>query len=199
MHNIKDIRDNIDNFEKSLLKRNIKIEKANIGNLDKENRKLIQDKELLEKEKKNISKTKDQNLFEKSKEISKKIEKLSRDQSEIKIKLDTILSSLPNIPLDDVPVGKDENSNVEIKKFGEIKKFDFKPKSHFELGKDLNMLDFDLATKTTGSRFVFVKNQLALLERALSNFMLDTHINKNNYLEISPPLIANENTMYGTG
>ena len=199
MHNIKDIRDNIDNFEKSLLKRNIKIEKANIGNLDKENRKLIQDKELLEKEKKNISKTKDQNLFEKSKEISKKIEKLSRDQSEIKIKLDTILSSLPNIPLDDVPVGKDENSNVEIKKFGEIKKFDFKPKSHFELGNDLNMLDFDLATKTSGSRFVFVKNQLALLERALSNFMLDTHINKNNYLEISPPLIANENTMYGTG
>ena len=199
MHNIKDIRDNIDNFEKSLLKRNIKIEKANIGNLDKENRKLIQDKELLEKEKKNISKTKDQNLFEKSKEISKKIEKLSRDQSEIKIKLDTILSSLPNIPMDDVPVGKDENSNVEIKKFGEIKKFDFKPKSHFELGNDLNMLDFDLATKTSGSRFVFVKNQLALLERALSNFMLDTHINKNNYLEISPPLIANENTMYGTG
>ena len=199
MHNIKDIRDNIDNFEKSLLKRNIKIEKANIGNLDKENRKLIQDKELLEKEKKNISKTKDQNLFEKSKEISKKIEKLSHDQSEIKIKLDTILSSLPNIPLDDVPVGKDENSNVEIKKFGEIKKFDFKPKSHFELGNDLNMLDFDLATKTTGSRFVFVKNQLALLERALSNFMLDTHINKNNYLEISPPLIANEDSMYGTG
>ena len=199
MHNIKDIRDNIDNFEKSLLKRNIKIEKANIGNLDKENRKLIQDKELLEKEKKNISKTKDQNLFEKSKEISKKIEKLSRDQSEIKIKLDTILSSLPNIPMDDVPVGKDENSNVEIKKFGEIKKFDFKPKSHFELGNDLNMLDFDLATKTTGSRFVFVKNQLALLERALSNFMLDTHINKNNYLEISPPLIANEDSMYGTG
>ena len=199
MHNLKDIRDNIDNFEKSLLKRNIKIEKANISNLDKENRKLIQDKELLEKEKKNISKTKDQNLFEKSKEISKKIEKLSRDQSEIKIKLDTILSSLPNIPLDDVPVGKDENSNVEIKKFGEIKKFDFKPKSHFELGKDLNMLDFDLATKTTGSRFVFVKNQLALLERALSNFMLDTHINKNNYLEISPPLIANEDSMYGTG
>ena len=199
MHNIKDIRDNIDNFEKSLLKRNIKIEKANIVNLDKENRKLIQDKELLEKEKKNISKTKDQNLFEKSKEISKKIEKLSRDQLEIKIKLDTILSSLPNIPMDDVPVGKDENSNVEIKKFGEIKKFDFKPKSHFELGNDLNMLDFDLATKTTGSRFVFVKNQLALLERALSNFMLDTHINKNNYLEISPPLIANENTMYGTG
>ena len=101
--------------------------------------------------------------------------------------------------MDDVPVGKDENSNVEIKKFGEIKTFDFKPKSHFELGNDLNMLDFDLATKTTGSRFVFVKNQLALLERALSNFMLDTHINKNNYLEISPPLIANENTMYGTG
>ncbi len=77
--------------------------------------------------------------------------------------------------------------------------FDFKPKSHYELGENLGMLDFDLATKTTGSRFVFVKNHLALLERALSNFMLDTHINKNGYQEISPPLIVTDSTMFGTG
>ena len=199
MHNIKDIRDNLDNFKKLISKRNVKVETNNISELDKQNRTLIQNKELLEKEKKNISKKKDQNLFEKSKEISKKIEKISSDQSQVKFKLDEILSSIPNIPLDDVPEGKDENSNLEIEKSGEIKNFDFKPKSHIDLGDNLKMLDFDLASKTSGSRFVFVTKKLAMLERALSNFMIDTHVNKNNYLEISPPLIANENTMYGTG
>ena len=88
---------------------------------------------------------------------------------------------------------------LKLEKSGKIPKFDFKPKSHYELGENLNMLDFDLATKTTGSRFVFVKNKLALLERAISNFMLDTHISKNGYKEISPPLLASENTMFGTG
>ena len=199
MHNIKDIRDNLDNFKKLISKRNVKVETNNISELDKQNRTLIQNKELLEKEKKDISKKKDQNLFEKSKEISKKIEKISSDQSQVKFKLDEILSSIPNIPLDDVPEGKDENSNLEIEKTGEIKNFDFKPKSHIDLGDNLKMLDFDLASKTSGSRFVFVTKKLAMLERALSNFMIDTHVNKNNYLEISPPLIANENTMYGTG
>ena len=199
MHNIKDIRDNLDNFKKLISKRNVKVETNNISELDKQNRTLIQNKELLEKEKKDISKKKDQNLFEKSKEISKNIEKISSDQSQVKFKLDEILSSIPNIPLDDVPEGKDENSNLEIEKSGEIKNFDFKPKSHIDLGDNLKMLDFDLASKTSGSRFVFVTKKLAMLERALSNFMIDTHVNKNNYLEISPPLIANENTMYGTG
>ena len=199
MHNIKDIRDNLDNFKKLISKRNVKVETNNISELDKQNRTLIQNKELLEKEKKDISKKKDQNLFEKSKEISKKIEKISSDQSQVKFKLDEILSSIPNIPLDDVPEGKDENSNLEIEKSGDIKNFDFKPKSHIDLGDNLKMLDFDLASKTSGSRFVFVTKKLAMLERALSNFMIDTHVNKNNYLEISPPLIANENTMYGTG
>ena len=138
-------------------------------------------------------------INDKLKLISKKIEKISSDQSQVKFKLDEILSSIPNIPLDDVPEGKDENSNLEIEKSGEIKNFDFKPKSHIDLGDNLKMLDFDLASKTSGSRFVFVTKKLAMLERALSNFMIDTHVNKNNYLEISPPLIANENTMYGTG
>ena len=199
MHNIKDIRKNFDGFAKLLLKRNVKVAIDKIVKLDKENRNLIQRKELLEKEKKDISKSKDEKLFKKSKDISNKIEKISSDLSLVKNELDYILSSLPNLPLADVPEGKDESSNVEIKKYGKVKNFDFKPKSHFELGNNLNMLDFELATKTTGSRFVFVKNHLALLERALSNFMIDTHIKKNNYLEISPPLIANENTMFGTG
>ena len=199
MHNIKDIRDNIDDFIKLILKRNVKIDKNNIIDLDKNNRKLIQEKEKLEKEKKDISKSKDKTLFEKSKKISLEIEKISKLQSDTKKKLDDIFSSIPNVPLSDVPEGKDENSNVEIEKKGTIKNFRFKPKSHYELGNNLNMLDFDLATKTTGSRFVFIKNKFALLERALSNFMLDNHINKNGYTEISPPLMASESTMYGTG
>ena len=124
---------------------------------------------------------------------------MSKKQDELKFKIENILSSLPNIALDDVPLGKDESSNIEVEKKGQIKTFDFQPKSHYELGDYLEMLDFELATKTSGSRFVFVKDKLALLERALSNFMLDVHTKENGYEEISPPLIASESSMYGTG
>ena len=199
MHNIKDIRKDYSAFAKSLEKRSIKVNFTNLQKLDEQNRNLIQKKEALEKEKKDISKSKDESLFKKSKEISIDLEKISENQKKIKVELDNILMNIPNIPHSDVPDGKDENDNIEISKKGKIPEFDFKPKSHYELGEKLDMLDFDLATKTTGSRFVFVKNKLALLERALSNFMLDTHVNKNEYQEISPPLIASENTMFGTG
>ena len=124
---------------------------------------------------------------------------ISEEQRKIKNELEEILSNIPNIPNKDVPNGKDENDNIEISKSGKIPKFDFKPQTHYEIGEKLGMLDFDLATKTTGSRFVFVKDKLALLERALSNFMIDKHIIDNGYQEISPPLIASENSMYGTG
>ena len=199
MHNIKDIRKDIDNFKNTIKNRNVDIDFDQILNLDEENRKLIQEKEKLEMEKKSISKSKDETLFEKSKEISNKIDDLSKNQKNVKDQLDQILSNIPNLPLNDVPVGKDENSNKEVVKSGEIKKMSFKPKSHYEIGEKLNMLDFDLATKTTGSRFVFVKDKLASLERAISNFMIDTHVNNNGYTEISPPLMATDNTMFGTG
>ncbi len=199
MHNLKEIRKDFPSFEKALEKRSIKIDFKKLQNLDEENRDLIQKKEAIEKEKKVISKSKDETLFKKSKELTLKLDKLTDLQKNIKKELDSLLSNIPNIPHADVPSGKDENDNVEVLKSGNIPKFDFKPKSHYELGENLGMLDFDLATRTTGSRFVFVKNHLALLERALSNFMLDTHINKNGYQEISPPLIASDNTMYGTG
>ena len=199
MHNIRDIRKNIEFFEKSLKKRFFDFDLKKIISLDESNRKYIQEKEFLEKQKKEISKSKDKSQFDKSKAISREIEKLSKLQTEVKVHLDNILSAMPNIPNEAVPIGKDENSNVEISKYGNIPSFDFKPKSHYELGENLDMLDFDLATKTTGSSFVFVKNKLALLERAISNFMLDTHVNVNGYKEISPPLMANQNTMYGTG
>jgi len=199
MHNIKEIRNDIEGFKSALDKRFLKIDLDKILSLDEDNRKYIQQKEILEKEKKDISKSKDKSLFEKSKKISLEIEKINNLQIIVKKELESILSSIPNIPFSDVPIGKDENSNIEISKSGTIPKFTFNPKSHYELGENLDMLDFDLATKTTGSRFVFVKDKLALLERALSNFMLDIHINNNGYKEISPPLIATDNTMFGTG
>ena len=199
MHNIKDIRNNFDNFKNIIKSRNVSIDLDEILNLDKKNRKLIQEKETLEQEKKSISKKQDKSLFAKSKEISDKILSINKDQSLIKNKLDGLLSSIPNLPLSDVPIGTDENSNKEVSKSGTINKFNFEPKSHFELGENLKMLDFDLATKTTGARFVFVNDKLALLERAIANFMLDTHTQVNNYKEISPPLMANDAAMFGTG
>ena len=199
MFNLKEIRKNFDSFKKSLERRFTNIDFDQIEDLDIQNRNFIQKKEALENEKKEISKSKDQKLFNKSKEISNKISEISKDQKKIKDKLDKILSIIPNIPHKDVPTGKDENDNIEIMKSGKIPHFDFKPLSHYQLGEKLGMLDFDLATKTTGSRFVFVKNKLALLERAISNFMLDIHVSKNGYEEISPPLLASENTMFGTG
>ena len=199
MHNIKDIRKDLKSFEEHLKKRFVNVDIDEIKKLDENNRELIQKKETLEQEKKEISKSKDQNLFKRSKEISSEIDNYSKEQAEIKNRLEKILSSIPNIPHSDVPIGKDENENLEVSKSGKIAEFDFKPKSHFDLGEKLGMLDFDLATKTTGARFVFVKDKLALMERAITNFMLDTHIHKNSYQEISPPLMASANTMYGTG
>mgnify|MGYP003949479459 CR=1 FL=1 len=199
MYNFKEIRKDFDNFKTLLKKRNVDIDFDHLKKLDETNRDLIQKKENYEKEKKDISKSKDESLFKKSKEISDQLEIILKKQNNIKNELDIILSNIPNLPHKDVPIGKNENDNIEVSKSGSIPKFDFQPKSHYELGENLQMLDFDLATKTTGSRFVFVKNQLALLERALSNFMLDKHVSENGYQEISPPLIASENTMYGTG
>ena len=199
MHNLKEIRKDFNSFRKALQKRFIEIDCDKLKSLDLKNREFIQKKETLEKEKKDISKSKDKSLYAKSKEISLSIEKISEEQNLVKDNLENILSNIPNIPHKDVPDGKDENDNIEINKSGKIPNFDFTPKSHYELGENLKMLDFDLASKTTGSRFVFVKNKLALLERALSNFMLDIHVSKNGYEEISPPLLASANTMFGTG
>ena len=199
MHDIKFIRENFETFKKKISSRNNIVKIDDILDIDKKNRQLIQDKEALEKQKKDISKSKDEKMFQKSKEISAKIKELSDDQLKIKNDLNNILSSIPNIAKDDVPLGINENDNKIIETKGEIKSKKFKEKSHYELGENLGMLDFDLATKTTGSRFVFVKDKLALMERALSNFMIDIHTLENGYKEISPPLIASENTMYGTG
>ena len=199
MHNIKEIRSNLKNFENRIKQRNSDIDIEVLQNLDNKNRNLIQKKEKLEQEKKIISKSKDSSLFKKSKNLSKEIDDIYKEQISIQNNLKEILIKLPNLALDDVPVGKDENSNKVISEHGKINDFSFKPKSHYDLGKNLGMIDFELASKTSGSRFVFLKGEIALLERAISNFMIDTHTQNFNYVEISPPLMATTSTMFGTG
>ena len=199
MHDIKIIRKDPDFFSKKISERNTKVDIKKLLELDKINRDLIQSKEKLEQEKKSISQKQDKSLFEKSKDLSVKIEKLLEDQKKIKNQIEKFLSSLPNIALEDVPVGKDESANKEIKKIGEIPKFNFKPLSHSEIGKKINQMNFDVASLTSGARFVFLEGDLALFERAISNFMLDTHTKEFGYKEISPPIIVNDKTMYGTG
>jgi len=199
MHDIKLIRKDPDFFKKKISERNSNIDIKKLLDLDKINRELIQNKEKLEQEKKIISQKKDKSLFEKSKKLSSDIDIIINDQVIVKKKIDSLLNSLPNIAKDDVPIGKDESMNKEIKKVGDIPKFDFKPLSHSDLGKKNGQMDFDVAIKTSGARFVFLKSDLALLERAISNFMLDTHSKDFGYNEISPPLIVNDDTMFGTG
>ncbi len=199
MHNIKDIRKNLENFKKKLSDRNFTFEINVFEDLDNKNRKLINEKEKLEQEKKILSKSKDKSNFEKSKKISEKIAEISNDQLITQKKLNDLLFILPNLASEDVPVGKDDKSNKLIDKYGTKKKFTFKPKSHVEIGQINNDIDFDLSTRLSGSRFVVLKNKIALLERALINFMLDIHTNEFEYTEISPPLIVNEDVMFGTG
>tara|TARA_B100001057_G_scaffold497871_1_gene603225 strand:+ start:5605 stop:6846 length:1242 start_codon:yes stop_codon:yes gene_type:complete len=197
MHNLKEIRKNIELFEKKIKERNSSVDLKSLIKHDKENRELIQKKEKLEQEKKILSKNKDPKNFAKSKSLTQQIESFEKTQLKLQEKINTIISSIPNIASDDVPIGNDEKSNKIIKKSGEIKKFDFKIKSHTELGK--KFMDFDTATKLSGSRFVILKDKLAFLERALINFMIEVHTKKFGYTEISPPLIVNEQTMFGTG
>ena len=199
MHNIKDLRKNLDNFKKKLYERNLDFKISDFNKLDELNRKLINDKEKLEQEKKSLSKLKDKSNFERSKKISTEIIDLEKKQNEIQNQLNQIIFSLPNLALEDVPIGKDEKSNKLIKKIGKIKDFSFKIKSHVEIGSKDKNIDFDTSIKLSGSRFVVLKNNFALLERALINFMLDTHVNEFKYSEISPPLIVNEDVMFGTG
>ena len=199
MHNIKDLRKNLETFKKKLTDRNIDFNVEDFSKKDTFNRELISKKESLEQEKKSLSKSKDKANFEKSKKISDEIEILSKKLSDSQSEVNKIIHALPNIALDDVPIGKDEKSNKLIKQEGSIKKFSFKIKSHVELGSKNNNIDFESSIKLSGSRFVVLKENYALLERALINFMLDTHVNEFKYTEISPPLIVNEDVMFGTG
>ena len=199
MHNLKDLRINLETFKKKFKDRNLDFNIDEFNKIDNINRELIKKKELLEQEKKNLSKSKEKSNFEKSKKISDQIDKIFLEQKKTQKKVDQIIFNLPNIANKDVPIGKGEKENKLIKKSGKLKNFSFKIKSHIDLGLKNKRIDFDTAVKLSGSRFVVLRDKFAMLERALINFMLDTHVNQFKYTEISPPLIVNEDVMFGTG
>ena len=210
MLNIKEIRTNTNNIIESLKKRNfenpekilneiLKIDKNYRENLEKKE-KLLSERNLISKELASFKNNK-----RKFNELSAKVTTLKNEISKLetltngKLKLlNNKLMDLPNIPHEDVPIGKDDTYNKEIKKYGECKS-DNKVLSHEIIGEKIGQLDFETAVKISGSRFVILKNNIAKLERALINFMIDTHVNESGYTEYSVPVVVNENSMYGTG
>jgi len=199
MHNIKEIRKDLDFFKKKISERNSLINLDDLILLDKDNRELIQQKEVKEQKKKFLSKSKDPTNFKKSKDLSIEIDEIAKKQISTHNKIFTILSNIPNIARDDVPIGPDEKSNKIIKQIGNVTKFNFPIKSHVEIGEKKKQIDFKISSKLSGSRFVILSSHFALLERALINFMLDVHVGRFSYTEISPPLLVNEKVMFGTG
>jgi seryl-tRNA synthetase len=138
-------------------------------------------------------------LIAEMREVGDKIKALDEELRTVEEELDQLLLSIPNIPHESVPVGETEDDNVEIRKWGEVREFDFEPKAHWDVATDLDLLDFERASKVTGSRFVFYKGLGARLERALFNFMLDLHTEEHGYKEVLPPYMVNRTSMTGTG
>ncbi|MFD2235889.1 serine--tRNA ligase [Aureimonas populi] len=132
-------------------------------------------------------------------DIKAKIQEGEETERRIDAALADLLAQVPNIPLPDIPVGEDEEGNVEARRIGEKPVFDFAPKEHFELGEALGLMDFDRAARMSGSRFTVLRGDLARLERALGQFMLDLHTREFGYEEISPPLLVRDNALFGTG
>ena len=133
------------------------------------------------------------------KELSAEIKEESAELSEVEQKLHDALLGVPNTPYKDVQYGEDDTANVELRKWGEPTKFDFEPKAHWDIGTDLDILDFDRAAKISGTRFTVYKGLGARLERSIMNFMLDLHTIEQDYKEILPPFMVNRDAMIGTG
>ena len=208
MLNIKELRNNFDNIKKSLDKRHKSYNLEKFKEMDIKRRELLQEVEELKNKQnvasKEIPKLKKEgkdieNIMVEMKEISAKVKELDLKVTEIDNELTKFLYTIPNTPNETVPDGIDENYNQEIRKWEEPTKFAFEPKPHWDLGEELNILDPLTASKVTGTRFMIYKGLGARLERAIINFMLDTHIDKHNYVEILPPFIVNRKSMIGTG
>ena len=138
-------------------------------------------------------------LEKKASEITLKIKSQSKDLAPILEDLNNFISSIPNLIDDDVPEGKDEGDNIELRTFGNIKTFDFTPKDHLELGSNLNGIDMEAGVKIAGARFAVLNGDLAKLQRSLINFMLDVHTNEHQYQEVYVPYIVNNESLFGTG
>ncbi|MGM8215765.1 serine--tRNA ligase [Bacillaceae bacterium W0354] len=175
---------------------------------DQKRRKFIQESEELKARRNEVSKEISQlkkekkdadHLIKEMREVGDRIKDIDNELHEVEEKLQELLLSIPNIPHESVPVGETEDDNVEVRQWGEIRTFDFETKPHWDVANDLDILDFERASKVTGSRFVFYKGLGARLERAVINFMMDLHADKHGYIEMIPPQIVNRNSLTGTG
>jgi seryl-tRNA synthetase len=210
MLDIKWIRDNAEALDAALAKRGVEPLSATLISLDEKRRSLVQSLQDMQSRRNAASKEIGAAMEQKNSDLA---EKLKAEVAELKTTMPALeeenrltdaalieaLSSIPNIPLDDVPVGSDEHGNLVKHSHGQKPGWNHKPKEHFEIGEELGWLDFEGAAKIAGSRFTIVKGQLARLERALGQFMLDLHTSEHGYLEVQPPLMTRDEAMYGTG
>ena len=208
MFDIKWIRENPDAFDAGLAKRGVESHAAMLIALDEKRRSSQARAQDIQTERNALSKqigmakAKGEDaseilaLVSQSKQAQAVAES---EQAQAASDLDLVLSAIPNLPFDDVPVGKDESDNVEVRTWGELPSYEFQPKEHFELGEALGMMDFETAAKLSGARFVLLSGALARLERALGNFMLNLQADEHGYTEVNPPALVNDATMYGTG
>ncbi|MFP4371685.1 MAG: serine--tRNA ligase [Halanaerobium sp.] len=202
------IRENPEVVEKAMEKRNMEAPVAEFQELDDKRRDLLYEAEQL-KHKRNVNSDKigelkrngedASDLISEMQDVSARIKELDQKVAEVEAELNDLLLAIPNIPHESVPVGTDEEDNEEIRKWGEPRDFNFEYKAHWDIGEDLDILDFERGGKVTGTRFTFLKGAGARLERALVNFMLNLHTDEHGYKEVFPPFIANEESMIGTG
>ena len=209
MHDIKKIRENPSDLDQLLAKRKHPPVSNQIIELDEKNRKIIGELQVIQEERNTKSKLigeyaangKNDEAAKLKAEVTSlkdKMQELENSQRDKQEELNTVLSSLPNNPADDVPVG-DESLNKEIKLEGNKKEFTFTPKEHDELGENLNMMSFEQAAKISGARFVVQSGLIARMERAISNFMLDLHTNEFGYTEMNVPILVKDQSVYGVG
>lgn len=209
MLDVKRLREEYDVMVAKLAQRGVKEEElVKFQELDGQRRDKIVETENLKQYRNQVSqeiatlKRNKENADEKIAEMKKvgdQVKQLDADLDEIEEQINYIATRLPNVPHESVPVGEDEEDNVEVRKWGTPHTFDFEPKAHYEVAENLGILDFERAAKVTGSRFVFYKGLGARLERACYNFMLDLHTGEHGYTEMIPPYIVNEASMFGTG
>jgi seryl-tRNA synthetase len=209
MHDIKMIRENPTAFDAAMARRGRAAESPRLLELDEKRRRLVTDIQGKQERRNSASKdigkamaAKDMVLADSLKaEVSAlkdQMAALEAEERTVTAELDLLLASIPNVPHDDVPDGKDEHDNVELRTVGEKPRMNFKPKEHFELGEALGMMDFEKAAQISGSRFTILKGQLARLERALGQFMLDLHTGEHGYEEHVVPLLVRDEALFGT-
>ena len=208
MHDIKFIRDNAAAFDAGLARRDLSPMAADILSMDSAWRALTTEKQTLQQRRNQASKEIGQRkskgepadeLINEVADIKTKMLQLDDAERQAGEDLENLLASLPNLPFDDVPLGADESENVEIRRQGERKAFNFRPLDHVDLGEKLGQMDFEAAAKLAGARFVLLRGDLARLERAIANFMIDLHTQEFGYTEVSPPVMVRDAALYGTG